>query len=78
VIAISLTLLVGTSGDTGSAAIAAAVRARSCDMIVLYPAPGYSSITPVQVHNNLFSLMLFCFFASSLSFPAIVAYLLTL
>ena len=43
-----LTLLVGTSGDTGSSAIEAVRNLDRIEIIVLYPMQTYSSITPVQ------------------------------
>ena len=43
-----LTLLVGTSGDTGSSAIEAVRGLPGLELIVLYPLPTHSSITPVQ------------------------------
>ena len=43
-----LTLLVGTSGDTGSSAIEAVRGLPNLSIFVLYPLQGYASITPVQ------------------------------
>ena len=43
-----LTLLVGTSGDTGSSAIEAVRGLPNIQIIVLYPLQAFSSITPVQ------------------------------
>ena len=43
-----LTLLVGTSGDTGSSAIEAVRDLPNIEMVVLYPLQGFSSITAVQ------------------------------
>jgi threonine synthase len=43
-----LTLLVGTSGDTGSSAIEAVRGLPSIDIVVLYPLQDFSAITPVQ------------------------------
>ena len=43
-----LTLLVGTSGDTGSSAIEAVRGLPNIHIVVLYPLQTFSSITPVQ------------------------------
>ena len=43
-----LTLLVGTSGDTGSSAIEAVRGQPGIEIVVLYPLQQFSSITPVQ------------------------------
>ena len=43
-----LTLLVGTSGDTGSSAIEAVRGLPNLQVVVLYPLQGFSSITAVQ------------------------------
>ena len=43
-----LTLLVGTSGDTGSSAIEAVRGLPRISIVVLYPLQSFSSITPVQ------------------------------
>ena len=44
----TLTLLVGTSGDTGSAAMEAVRGLRRMRLLVLYPLQGFSAITPTQ------------------------------
>eukprot|EP00939_MAST-03C_sp_MAST-3C-sp1_P001697 g1697.t1 len=44
----TLTLLVGTSGDTGSSAMEAVRGLKGVQIVVLYPKQGYASITPVQ------------------------------
>ena len=46
-----LTLLVGTSGDTGSSAIEAVRGLPNIEIIVLFPLQGWSSITPVQIRQ---------------------------
>lgn len=43
-----LTLLVGTSGDTGSSAIEATRGRDGIEIVVLYPLQGFSGVTPVQ------------------------------
>ena len=42
------TLLVGTSGDTGSSAIEAVRGRENIEIVVLYPLQGFSAVTPVQ------------------------------